>query len=182
MPDTRPIEERFDITYVRRRHWPDRANRWLMWLVVLGGAGALALLSAQGDRRLYSSGPLHAVHASFGDDCAQCHQPASESGVNYFIPVSDSACLRCHAAAAHAPNQSKYSAEGEFQVPGHAQPLRMAARCAECHVEHRGRESDLRLIPDRLCVQCHENLSLKGYAQRVERESAGTNIGTEDSP
>lgn len=182
MPDTRPIEERYDITYFRRRHWPDRANRWLMWLVVLGGGGALAVLAGRGDHRLYSSGPLNVVHASFGDDCAQCHQPAAEAGVNYFVPVSDSACLRCHAAAAHASDQSAYSAEREVLVPGHARSVLMAARCAECHIEHRGRESDLRLVADRTCVQCHEDLSLKGYSQRVERDSSDSDVATEDSP
>jgi len=182
MPDTRPIEERFDITYVRRSHWPDLANRWLMWLVVLGGGGMLAMLAVQGDHRLYSSGDLHLVHAGFGGDCAQCHQPAASAAMNYFLPVSDDACLRCHAAVEHAPNQSAFSAQREILVPGHVQPVRMAARCAECHIEHRGRNAELSVISDRLCVQCHENLSLKGYDQRVERAAPARDGSVEEQP
>lgn len=162
MPDSRPIEERFDVTYVRRTHGPDLANRWLAWLVVLGGGGLLAMLAARGDNRAYSSGSLSTVHASFGNDCAQCHQPAADGASNFFLPVADDACLRCHAAVEHAPNQTQFSAADAVVIPGHREPVRMAAGCAVCHVEHRGRDADLNLIPDRLCVQCHANLSRDG--------------------
>lgn len=168
MPDTRPIEDRFDVTYVRRTHWPDLANRWLMWLVVLGGSGALAMLAMRGDNRMYSSGSLAVVHASFGNDCAQCHQPAANGASDFFLPVADSACLRCHAAIEHSPNQTDFSALEGIIIPGHAEPVRMSSRCAACHIEHRGKEADLTIISDRMCVQCHSNLSLKGLKQHVE--------------
>lgn len=180
MTDTRPLEERFDLTYVRRMRWPDLVNRCLMWVVVLGGGGALAVLSVRGDHRLYSSGELHVVHASLGRDCAQCHQPAPGASVNYFLPVSDDACLRCHAAAEHALGQSAFSADFEVLIPGHAAPVRMAARCAECHVEHRGAHADLNLVPDRVCLQCHADLGRTGYAERVGR--VGTELNVEQRP
>lgn len=175
MPDTRPLEERFDITYVRAVRWPELMNRCLMWVVVLAGGGALALLSVRGDHRLYSSGELNVVHASFGNDCAQCHQPAPGAGTNYFMPVSDQACLRCHAAAEHAAGQSAFSADLDVLIPGHAGPVRMAARCAECHVEHRGAQSNLNLVSDRVCLQCHSDLGVRGYSRGVDRAGAASN-------
>lgn len=180
MPDTRPIEERFDVTYVHRTHGPDLANRWLMWFVLLAGGGLLAMLSVRGDNRIYSSGQLSVVHAGFGNDCAQCHQPAGNGASNYFLPVADSACLSCHAAVEHRPNQSQFSAEQGIFIPGHTQPVRMAARCAECHVEHRGHNADLNLISDRMCVQCHSNLTLKGFSPHLEPADPATGAMDEE--
>lgn len=163
--DARPIEERFDVTYVRHRHGPDRANRWLVWLVLGGGGGLLALLGVRGDHRLYSSGGLADVHAGFGNDCAQCHQPAANGQANYFLPVSDDACLRCHAAVEHSSNQSKFSADLGLTIPGHSEPVSMSTNCASCHIEHRGASADLTMIPDRICIDCHADLAADGYAE-----------------
>ncbi|HYC56644.1 MAG TPA: FHA domain-containing protein [Candidatus Binatia bacterium] len=93
-------------------------------------AGARVLASS------WSSGPLSAAHAHFGDRCAACHTTGFEQ-------VGDDACTACHSVGAHT---------GE---PSHA-GLRIS-RCADCHQEHRGGQM-LAQFPDSTCSQCHGNL------------------------
>jgi len=88
---------------------------------------------------VWSTGPLHNVHRSIGDDCTACHETP-------FEPVTDQACLSCHESTPH-----------------HFDPLTfhvadsMLGRCAECHVEH-VEPSHLILRDDQGCTDCHADI------------------------
>ena len=48
---------------------------------------------------------------------------------------------------------------GELHVaPGRLGTVVMSGNCADCHVEHKGRDHDLNRMDDRFCVQCHGDL------------------------
>jgi len=157
MKDPRPLSERFDLTYVRHRTWPNNLARWASFALVLAVGGVLAVLALRRDNRIYTAGTLTTAHAMFGDDCRQCHLPdPSRSG--YWLPPSDKACLQCHTAAAH-PDPHQATLAGELHaVPGQLGKVVMSGNCADCHVEHKGRDHDLNRIDDRFCVQCHGDL------------------------
>ncbi len=147
MPETRPISERINLAYVKKKHWPQTAMFKLSLL--FGGVmllGALVLEAGQqtgafaGDR-FYNSGPVTHAHSMFGNNCAACH--ASDLGnpqkIAFNLPVQDDKCLACHEthAAVHHPDIAKYKGS-ERMVKGLSQPIQLAARCGECHVEHQG--------------------------------------------
>lgn len=155
--DPRPLSQRFDLTYVRRRQWP---YNWMLAvsLVLAMSAGAyLALLSIRGDQRIHSPGDLARVHAMINDNCAACHQPDPDRH-GYWLPVSDSACLRCHLAAAHPDPHGRRFLGGLREVSDRLAPIQMSSQCAACHTEHRGRDALLTRVGDQTCVQCHSDL------------------------
>jgi predicted CXXCH cytochrome family protein len=154
--DNRPLHERLDLNYVRRRTWPKRHYQAATVLLCLPVVAWLVVLSVRGDQRIYSAGELTHAHAAFAHDCAQCHQPdTGRSG--YWLPVSDAACLSCHAAEAHHPMAAVHGGI-DMRVADRLGAIAMATRCADCHVEHRGRSHDLLRVPDAVCIQCHGNL------------------------
>jgi hypothetical protein len=135
-----------------------RARRGrLTWACVALTVGALSMLIAGSPREWFiNPGPLASQHAmleaQFGKSgsCSQCHGPDGFSQAltgGLFQPVSDTACLKCHAAPAHHPSPQQIAA-------GSA----MAQRCADCHTEHRGPEHHLSRVADRTCTTCHGNL------------------------
>jgi len=172
MRDTRPLSERFDLTYVNRAHY---ADRWTgpcslaLVLVVVVFLGAATIL---GDRAAYSSGELTIAHDMFADRCEKCHAP-DPARPGFFLPASDDKCLYCHAtyAQAHHPLQSLY-------IGGHVKlsndlEIQVASECSLCHVEHRGRDIDLTSIPDQFCVQCHADLAARGINPELVRAGSG---------
>jgi hypothetical protein len=88
---------------------------------------------------LWNVGVMSNAHASFGADCAHCHQTP-------FIRTTSRACLTCH-----------------VQTGQHADPLRApkadisAMRCETCHHEHKGA---VMATADRQsgCAACHGNI------------------------
>lgn len=170
MRDISPLSERFDLRYIRRRHFPATWTRAGSLAAVIAVGGYVAAREWSGDRRMFTSGPLTSAHAIFADDCAQCHQaaePPPGAGVfaraasRYWLPAQDAACLRCHIGAAHQAHQSMFTGV-ERAVHGAAAPVRMASDCRVCHVEHRGADANLSAVPDRACVQCHADLNALG--------------------
>lgn len=168
MPDSRPISERIDLTYVRRNHWP-RNTASLLALGLVGAVGAWVVAGSvvSGDHGAFSSGSMTRAHAMFADNCAACHQPAatpSALGATFWLPVQDDACLACHlgAAAAHHPDQSAFLGPAR-DLPGSVDPVPMSANCAHCHVEHRGPDHDLNQVDDRVCTSCHASLKANGF-------------------
>ena len=129
MPETRPISERIDLKYVRRRAWPNNWTWGLSLLCVLAlvavALGVEFLKNSPGvyAYSLYSSGTMTHAHAMFGDDCAKCHAPDPE-GSRFWLPVQDSLCLNCHDTYATThfvghdgkPAQSSY--DGQLRVVG----------------------------------------------------------------
>lgn len=164
MKDYRPLSERFDLPYVRRRHFADRWTGRLGILGALATAGVMGALAYRGDDRPYTAGPLTAAHDMFASDCRKCHEPKSDTGLGgLLMPASDNLCLKCHSSQAtiHADNQAALFAGGV--MPGHPD-IRLSSNCAACHVEHRGRHANLSDVPDSFCIRCHEDLKAKGMS------------------
>lgn len=128
----------------------------------LAGAGlyAVYVLAAGGGQHI-STGPLSVVHASFEDDCQQCHQdftPLNSRAVqlNWSLVGLDSsksvgriesACQKCHRVGDHYRETMK------------AESKLLDQNCASCHVDHQGRSHNLTFLSNRKCVSCHANLA-----------------------
>jgi hypothetical protein len=143
----------------RRIHWgtPGRSKHYLQprraYVLVLPalGLGALAVAALLGGhfaglRGPVSPGSLISAHAAVESRCQECHAP--RSGASNFR------CQRCHdpagagrlANAAHVLFGSR-----DAKKAGAAPNL----ACARCHVEHRGRASELATVDQAHCVGCH---------------------------
>ena len=149
------LAQRIDLNYFQRPH---RFRRWRLLLSV--SLPLLALLwlgwqGAAGQQELYTSGPVSAAHAVFGDRCEVCH--VTQAGV-FRRHVTDQACLVCHDGPIHQDEQV-------FTPP-----------CGACHVEHKGA---LRLAhtDDWSCTQCHAGLQTKSGSSEFELVVEGFNTG-----
>ena len=128
--------QRIDMEYFKRPH-PFR--RWRLWLSLGIPAAALLWIAASasaGSRAPFSSGPVAAAHAVFGQRCERCH--VRQAGA-FRAHTSDQACLSCHDAPAHKANQT------------------FTPACGSCHADHRGRVR-LAEVADGRCEQCHASL------------------------
>ena len=140
---------------------PGPSKRWLSWSAVIAiiylgwispwsttsftteeassSAPSSASMVQVSSEAIWTTGPLHNVHRSIGDDCSACHETP-------FEPVTDAACLSCHESTPH-----------------HFDPLTfhnadsMLGRCAECHIEH-VEPSHLILRDDQGCTDCHADI------------------------
>jgi len=181
MRNIEPLSERFDLRYVREHHWHDVWPRRIGLIAMALAAGWVGASWLRADFSMYSAGPLTTAHAVFADDCSQCHQPDPERS-GFWLPVQDSACLRCHVAPAHHPHQSMFVGEpGPFTASGArgsggvgAHAVRMSSNCAACHVEHKGPNHDLRMISDNHCIQCHKDLNAFGRAPAMDAAYNGS--------
>ena len=88
---------------------------------------------------IWSSGPLHEVHASLDQTCNSCH-------VKLFQRVTNESCETCH-----KDTQDHIVAVAENQ---HL-PIEMNGSCASCHREHNEPVSSLIITSNNLCVDCH---------------------------
>ena len=139
--DTKSLAQRIELLYFLRpspfRRWKRRVTLWAPVVAVAGIAPFL--LPIGGGERAFSNGPVSKAHAIFEQDCSLCHSER-------FSAVSDQACLRCHDGPAH-------------MTPEAAASMTISeARCADCHVEHRG-DALLALVRDGNCARCHRDLN-----------------------
>ena len=147
---TKALAQRIDLCYFRKPHPFRTARMALIIACCLGAVAWWAVAGTRGNAGIYNPGPVAQVHAMWASNCAVCH--TSGDGKHRFNKtVSDDACLRCHDGAIHHPNQTTLVVSSP---DGHLR----AARCASCHVEHRGREA-LVAASDAHCLQCHSDLS-----------------------
>jgi predicted CXXCH cytochrome family protein len=138
------LAQRIDLDYFKRTH-PFR--RWRTLLSIAAPAIGLVWLGGMavaGSRAPYSSGPVSSSHAFAEMKCEVCHV----RGQSFRAHVTDTACLTCHDAPAHAPNQPP------------------PPDCATCHREHKGRV-ELAATSDGFCVRCHGDLRTTGAAPRI---------------
>ncbi len=138
MPDqrtTKALASRIQIDYLKRfqplKYWKR--------VVIVGSVSAallwIFLATVLGKKEIYTPGPVSEGHRMFENKCSECHLRAWE-------PVSNEACLYCHADLVHQKQQ--------VRVP----------RCAACHVEHRGADLTSSIGPER-CAECHVDLKRK---------------------
>ena len=112
-------------------------------LVMIFAAVALFLFIPLlgGDKGSWNSGQLTSAHSFIADDCQKCHSVP-------FAAVQDRDCVQCHEVAEHSKNLKEIA---------HHFPI-AAKRCAECHMEHNGKEG-VHLRDNRQCVSCHGSLA-----------------------
>ncbi|MFM9957409.1 MAG: cytochrome c3 family protein [Phycisphaerales bacterium] len=157
----RPLSERFNLMYVRKKHFADAWTGRLGFVAAAATALTVGAYQMSGDDRPYTAGPLTKAHDMFASDCTKCHEASMEKGLRGFLmPASDEMCIKCHAnqAGLHAENQIDLFTAS---MPGHPE-MRTSANCAACHMEHLGRDHNLLEVSDQTCVKCHEDLAAKG--------------------
>jgi hypothetical protein len=142
---TKQISQRYsgNLTYYLKRHY-FRALRFR----VVAAIGLISLLfmalygwwawRSNNDVAFYSPGPISQAHASFGKDCAQCHDPkAPQEERTISLSAMDLACEKCHVQKTlHQPDVAR----------GHA--------CVQCHQEHVTRGPML-AVDSVNCTSCH---------------------------
>ncbi len=133
--------QRIDLNYLKHAHGLKR------WRVLLSLALPLAALlwvtayATAGSRAPYSAGPVSSAHAFAEMRCEVCHKGATATA-GFRAHTTDSACVTCHDAPAHAALQTPPS-------PG----------CATCHQDHRCRVQ-LAKTDYGFCVECHGDVKL----------------------
>jgi hypothetical protein len=126
-------------------------------------------------RRTLSPGPVIGAHATFETSCQGCHSPR--------VGVSNPRCQRCHdpSGAGRLDNRAHVLfGTGDIKKAAAAPTL----QCAQCHVEHRGRDAELASIDQGHCSECHFR-GLNGYPGHPEfavllaksKELPGLNFG-----
>src|SRR5687767_12359013 len=106
---TKQIAKRITLDYFKTPNPIRFANRVLIVALSLGALlYAAAYGTSKGGQKVYNPGPVSLAHASFQNDCRQCHDggaaDANHAGFN--LAVSDAACLKCHDGPIHHSNQS----------------------------------------------------------------------------
>jgi hypothetical protein len=168
---TKTIAKRIDLGYFRHGHplrWWRRVLTWSVGLVALALMLAASVRFTNGKPRMndviHNPGRVSSAHASFENDCRQCHTPDSDGA--FRLTVSDESCLKCHDGPIHHSNQ-KMAAEADL-VSRDKRLLALkdanhkgggrAAGCFTCHLEHRGNEL-LSATSDAHCIVCHQDLT-----------------------
>jgi predicted CXXCH cytochrome family protein len=157
------VSARIDRTYIDRFHRWRRLRRTTIFAATALAVILVAFAATGGKGELiHNPGRLTFVHASFQDNCAECHDGLDANGKStgkFSKAVSDAACLKCHDAGIHHPNQgTMVTFDNRFNPP----EIR-SANCTSCHMEHRG-QAALVSTSDLLCVNCHADLTGKTRA------------------
>ena len=158
-----------------------RAQRGrLAWQLTGLALGLMILALWGGTRNQWSNpGPLTPAHAMSTQRCADCHLAAGAPGLTAAAQAEwshahDELCLKCHDLGPE--NRSPHGLTGAQLAalarsgktdPG-SRPLPLAAlhvlqpggpqdlACASCHLEHHGRDFDLKRLTDQQCQVCHQ--------------------------
>ena len=118
MKDTRPLSERFDLSYVRRKHFADRFTGKAGLVCALAALGFCGVMVARSDDSPYSCGPLSRPHDMFASQCNKCHAPDMKKGRGYFLPASDDRCLACTpTTTSFAPDAARLRRDWATQNP-----------------------------------------------------------------
>jgi mono/diheme cytochrome c family protein len=173
---TKTIAKRIDLGYFKLPH-PMRTIRRILVVGVLLIAVAWVMGASFRPRGgkmrmvdfIHLPGPVTSAHANFQNDCRQCHAGSADG--SFARTVTDTACVRCHEAPAHNPNQLSF-----VSVDKHA-----AANCTACHVEHRGREAMVGASVAH-CVQCHADLPAHTSNKNLEIAASITGFSPKTHP
>ena len=164
--------------------WPQRSLRAqrgrLTWLTTCFALGLVVLALWGRSRGQWSNpGPLTPQHALSAQRCTDCHL---ESGTLAFTAAAqaerqrahDQLCLKCHdlgpqGDSPHGATGAQLAALARSMKAGSGtRPLALAAvhalqpggptdlACASCHLEHQGRDFDLKRLSDQQCQVCHQ--------------------------
>jgi hypothetical protein len=160
----------YESDYFRRPRRPWVLTATVLGAILVAGAGVALTFAWPGGRAAYQAGPLSDPHAFLADNCAACHTGTFVTAAR-LLPghgddraTPDAACLQCHKAGVHHPNQTQFV--GATGPAGQS-----AANCAGCHHEHNGGASIARLS-DAHCTACHADLQTANdppqFADRIK--------------
>jgi hypothetical protein len=93
----------------------------------------------------WNPGELSRGHASFAHECRACHKVPFER-------VRDKACASCHTTLREHLPRARLSGPAAFVLA--------ETRCADCHVDHKGR--DMAPRSQEICAQCHGDVQRAG--------------------
>lgn len=109
--------------------------------------------------QMWISGELSGPHELMARDCAACHKDA-------FVSVRDETCVGCHRETnQHAAHDRMVRAHGAMSVTEKGMRAvadtfnKPAGRCAECHIEHNGRDGAATASPS--CTGCHNAMKTR---------------------
>jgi hypothetical protein len=126
-----------------------RARFWTTFLGITGGLIAILLYDRRGKETFFTTGPIVSAHASFGDDCAKCHDAARMAGG----PLT---------AHQFAVTLKKRFREGiAFQE--------IDQKCETCHKQHTFHEPNV--VENRSCSTCHQEHQGPGPMQKVASQN-----------
>ncbi|MFN0158890.1 MAG: hypothetical protein ACKVRP_12570, partial [Bacteroidota bacterium] len=101
-----------------------------------------------------SSGPLSSSHANFEAECSKCHKD--------FGGAADANCKMCHEKTNDKlgvytfPAHYLYRSENPARISdAKARNKTKEKMCAECHLEHQGRDALITIVSDTKCAACH---------------------------
>jgi hypothetical protein len=152
--NTKKLAQRINLEYFKTLSGFSYWRRILSVVAVLAGLAWLGWYALAGSPKPYNAGPLSHAHALLGEECGACH--ASAAG--YRHSASDSACLTCHDGPVHHANQT------------------FTPACSDCHIEHQG-AAQLAKVADRVCTQCHAELTTKTGASKFASNIHGFDSG-----
>jgi hypothetical protein len=160
------ISRRIDLNYFKRMHPLRTGRKAAIWLCFVAAILFVTFYSIGGAGRLHNPGHMTKAHAMWENDCAACHAGNGHGGFSQ--AVSDNACLKCHDAAIHNSNQTKFISMGTG--PG-ATAHATSANCMACHTEHRGQAALLGTNNDSSCVVCHAEIEKNSKITPVVKTS-----------
>ncbi|MFK8115504.1 MAG: cytochrome c3 family protein [Rubripirellula sp.] len=153
--------QRIEIDYYRKKGGLHRLKTACVLAALVGSGVYVAYVLAAGGQTHTSTGPLSRAHASFENDCKQCHEdfrPIDAQGakLNFeLVGISskksidhiESSCQKCHEVGDHYRDTMKE----DWQLQD--------KNCGGCHADHKGRDFDLNLIAANKCTSCHSGLA-----------------------
>src|SRR5437016_11579374 len=76
------ISERYkgNLGYYSKEHLWRHARFWVSLLSLAGGIAGIVLFQMRGHENFFNPGEISSNHASFGDNCASCHDNALTKG------------------------------------------------------------------------------------------------------
>ncbi len=153
--------QRIEIDYYRKTGGLHRLKIACVIAALFVSATYAVYVLAAGGQSHTSTGPLSRAHASFENDCHQCHtdfSPIDSRGAKLnlnFVGIDseksiaqiERSCQKCHQVGNH------------YRDKMHADWQLTDQNCAGCHADHKGRDFDLNLIAASQCNSCHALLS-----------------------
>ena len=169
--------QRIEIDYYKRA---SGLSRWrtacIVAACILSAAYILFATLFASTRSQLSTGDVANVHASFENDCQQCHlefNPVARDAKSIDLPMfgivpsetnaaTEAKCLKCHAVGHHFRDEMVLDGQMIDQ------------NCAGCHHDHMGRGFDMVAIQSDQCVQCHGALAEKCTGSPSVRDAVTT--------
>jgi hypothetical protein len=183
------VKDRVDRSKIGKRSEATRAMMFATFIVVAVSIVWWAGMGGATRGQIYSPGHVSKAHASFENDCAQCH--AGDGSDGFRKQVTDIACLTCHDGSMHHPNQliadtpANVSRDKLTLAITDATHLPLAAgrsaNCVSCHTEHRG-EALLAGSDDSHCTVCHADLPKATRAGSTAIQASVTKFDLKNHP